>query len=119
MTIGEFSEKCGISPSALRYYEKKGLIRVTRDCAGRREYDSGDIAWVSFLVRLKSTGMPLREIKQYSDLRYKGNSTVPERLEILLKHKEYVDIQRKQWDEYAENLCRKIEVYKNMIDMKK
>ncbi len=97
---------------------KKGLIRVTRDGAGRREYDSGDIAWVSFLLRLKNTGMPLREIKRYSDLRYKGDSTVPERLEILLKHKKYIDIQRKQWDEYAENLCRKIEVYKNMIDTK-
>jgi len=89
MTIGEFSEKCGISPSALRYYEKKELIRVTRDGTGRREYDSGDIAWISFLVRLKNTGMPLREIKRYSDLRYKGDSTVPERLEILLKHKKY------------------------------
>ncbi len=90
-----------------------------RDGAGRREYNSGDIAWINFLVRLKNTGMPLRKIKRYSDLRYKGDSTVPERLEILLRHKEYVDIQRKQWDEYAENLCRKIETYKNMIDMKK
>lgn len=37
MTIGEFSVITGISAYTLRYYEKKGLLRVNRDSVGRRD----------------------------------------------------------------------------------
>ena len=61
MIISKFSEAAGISASALRYYEKKGLLRVNRDPAGRRDYSEDDIEWVKFLQRLKDTGMLLRD----------------------------------------------------------
>jgi len=82
MIIGEFSEKTGISCSALRYYEDKGLICVERDFGNRRIYSEKDVEWVKFLQRLKNTGMKLKDMKRYSDLRYEGNSTMAERLEI-------------------------------------
>lgn len=44
MTIGEFSELTGISCSALRYYEEKGLIHVERDFGNRRIYSVGILA---------------------------------------------------------------------------
>lgn len=115
MTIGEFSEKTGISCSALRYYEDKGLIRVHRDFGNRRIYSEKDIEWVKFLQRLKNTGMQLNEIKRYSDLRYKGNSTMEERLEILQKHRIYVDEQMRIWEEYSKNLNDKISWYEDKI----
>ena len=37
MIIGKFSNRTGISPYTLRYYEKKGLLFVKRDAGGRRE----------------------------------------------------------------------------------
>lgn len=86
MTIGEFSKLTGISCSALRYYEKKGLIRVGRDGGNRREYSENDIEWIKFLQKLKNTGMNLCDMKRYSDLRYEGDSTTAERLELLEKH---------------------------------
>ena len=115
MTIGEISEKTGLPESTLRYYEKKGLLRVPRDGGGRRDYGEGDIAWIQFLRRLKETGMPLKEIRRYSELRCAGNATMPQRLEILQAHREYVLEQRRHWDEYLNNLDEKIRFYEQAV----
>lgn len=115
MIIGEFSQLTGISCSNLRYYEEKGLIHVERDFGNRRIYSEKDIEWVKFLQRLKATGMSLKEMKRYSDLRYEGDSTISERLKILQKHELYVAEQRRLWEEYSENLKAKIEWYKKKL----
>ncbi len=116
MRIGEMAEAAGISAYTLRYYERKGLIRVRRDDAGRRCYDESDIEWIKFIKRLKDTGMLLKDIKEYSRLRYEGNATMPERLQMLEKHREYVLEQQKKWAEYLGNLDDKIIFYKEAID---
>lgn len=116
MTIGEIAEKTNLPESTLRYYEKKGLIRVARNNGGRREYEESDIEWIRFIRRLKETGMLLRDIQKYSELRYCGKSTMPERLEILEVHREYVLEQQIKWNEYLQNLDDKIEFYKQSIN---
>lgn len=68
MTIGEISEKTNLPESTLRYYEKKGLIRVSRDKNGRRNYEESDIEWIKFIRRLKETGMLLKDIQLYLSL---------------------------------------------------
>lgn len=115
MTIGEFSRLTGINCSALRYYEEKGLIRVSRDGGNRRDYSEADTEWVKFLQRLKNTGMSLKDMKKYSDLRYKGDTTIAERLELLEKHRLYVDAQLERWREYSENLNGKIKLYREKL----
>lgn len=115
MTIGEFSKLTGISCSALRYYEEKGLIRVSRDGGNRRNYSEADTEWVKFLQKLKNTGMSLKDMKRYSDLRYKGDTTISERLELLEKHRLYVNGQLKRWLEYSENLNGKIKLYREKL----
>lgn len=116
MRIGEMAKAAEISEYTLRYYEKKGLIRVRRDDVGRRCYDESDIEWIKFIKRLKDTGMLLKDIKEYSRLRYEGNATMPERLKMLEKHREYVLEQQKKWAEYLSNLDDKIVFYKDSID---
>lgn len=116
MIIGEFSRITGISAYTLRYYEKKGLIRVNRDSAGRRNYSEEDIEWVRFIQRLKDTGMLLRDIRHYSDLRYQGDGTMEERMELLIRHRENVVEEQKKWDEYLRNLDDKISIYKKKIE---
>ena len=90
MRIGEMAKAADISEYTLRYYERKGLIRVNRDNGGRRCYEESDIEWIKFIKRLKDTGMLLKDIREYSRLRYEGNTTMPERLQMLEKHREYV-----------------------------
>lgn len=85
---------------------------VGRDPGGRRDYREADVEWVKFIKRLKDTGMLLRDIKYYSDLRYAGDQTMPERMELLLWHRSFVEEQQRKWEEYRKNLDDKIEIYR-------
>lgn len=115
MTIGEFSVITGISAYTLRYYEKKGLLRVSRDSVGRRDYSVDDIEWVKFIQRLKDTGMLLRDIRHYSDLRYQGDDTMAERMDLLIQHRKSVVEEQRKWAEYLQNLDEKISIYQDRI----
>lgn len=116
MTIGEMSKKINLPESTLRYYEKKKLLIVERDKHGRRVYSESDVEWIKFIRRLKETGMLLKDIQHYSELRYAGRETMPERLKMLQIHREYVLEQQLQWKEYLQNLDNKIEYYKESIN---
>lgn len=116
MTIGEFSTVTEISAYTLRYYEKKGLIRVDRDLGGRRKYSEYDVEWVKFIKRLKDTGMMLRDIRKYSELRYQGDDTMEQRMELLIRHRQVVLEEQKKWADCKDNLDRKIEIYREQIE---
>ena len=115
MTIGEMSRRVNLPESTLRYYEKKGLLLVSRDRNGRRVYGDEDAAWIQFIRRLKETGMPLGDIRRYSDLRYRGEATMPQRLEMLEAHRTRVLEQQRRWADCLENLDAKITLYQRAI----
>lgn len=116
MTIGEMSKKTSLPESTLRYYEKKKLLIVERDKHGRRVYSESDVEWIKFIRRLKETGMLLKDIQHYSELRYSGRKTMSEWLAMLQIHREYVLEQQLKWKEYMQNLDNKIEWYKESIN---
>lgn len=113
--IGTFSKITGFSIDTLRYYEKEHLIQVERDTAGRRKYTDADIRWIEFIKRLKETGMPIREIRKYADLRYQGDATMQERLRMLQKHRAYVLSEKEKWDKNLSHLDAKIQTYQKQI----
>lgn len=115
MKIGEMSRITKISEYTLRYYEKKGLIRINRDEFNRREYSEADIEWILFIKKIKDTGMILKDIKKYSDLRYEGDITITERLKMLIEHRNVILEERRKWDEYLANINNKISIYKNKL----
>ncbi|MGX7100695.1 MerR family transcriptional regulator [Gemella sanguinis] len=115
MKIGKIANKTNLPASTLRYYEKKGLLKVDRDKNGRRYYKESDIEWIKFIRRLKETGMLIKDIQHYSELRYVGSITMPERLQILQLHRNYVLEQQLKWTEYLQNLDDKIEFYQQSI----
>lgn len=87
-----------------------------RDSAKRRDYSEEDIEWVKFIQRLKETGMLLRDIRYYSDLRYEGDATIEERMELLLQHRKSVMEQREKWEKYLQNLDEKIGIYRERME---
>jgi DNA-binding transcriptional MerR regulator len=90
-SIQQVAKMTGLSTHTLRYYEKIGLIKnVQRDQTGYRQYTDVDLAWIQFLIRLRVTGMPMLKMKQFSDLRQKGDSTITARKELLEEH--YKDV---------------------------
>lgn len=116
--IGEFSEKIGLSIDTLRYYEKLGLIYPERDEANKRVYSEKDIEWLKFIIRLKEINMPIKQIQYYSKLRYDGNDTVKERLELLEEQMDRLNIEKRKIEENIIHLDKKISIYKEMIDKK-
>lgn len=68
-SIGEFSRVTGLGIHTLRYYEHENLVSPSRNSSDRRRYSEKDIAWIAFIKRLKATGMPIKEIKKYVQLR--------------------------------------------------
>lgn len=115
MKISEMAKRTGLSENTLRYYEKRGLIRVQRDQHQRRIYTEQDVAWVQFIQRLKDTGMLLCDIRRYAELRYQGDSTLVERMLMLQRHREYVLAQQSKWQGHLAKLDQKIEIYRNKL----
>jgi MerR family redox-sensitive transcriptional activator SoxR len=62
LTIGALSDRTGVSQSALRFYEAKGLIHATRSAGGQRRYARATLRRVSFIRIAQQVGLRLDEI---------------------------------------------------------
>lgn len=114
MKIKEMSQRSGLSEHTLRYYEKIGLLNVSRDMSGNREYTENDLYWIEFICRLKVTGMSLKNIVLYSELRHQGESTIEKRLELLIMHEANIKNTVAELENNLIALQAKIEYYKKM-----
>lgn len=61
-TIGELATRTGVAPSALRFYEERGLISAERTRAGHRRYQRAIARRVAFIVFAQRIGLTLDEI---------------------------------------------------------
>ncbi|MFH5181239.1 MerR family transcriptional regulator [Paenibacillus sp. TAB 01] len=113
MTIQHMSELTGLSVHTLRYYEKIGLLEgISRNGSGYREYSESDLLWVEFLIRLRETGMPIREMKEFSILRAQGEATVTPRRQLLEQHQAKVLEQIEALQQNLTHISSKIAHYK-------
>jgi len=89
MKIGDLAQRTGLSTHTIRYYERIGLLpRAPRGMSSQqREYDDTILPWIAFLGRLKTTGMPIRDMVRYAALREEGPATGAERRELLVRHR--------------------------------
>jgi len=91
-SIGEVTEKTGLSAHTLRYYEKEGLLPfVTKSSSGIRVYADSDLQWLSMIECLKKSGLQIKEIRQYIDWYRKGDSTLKQRLDLFVKRRKAVE----------------------------
>ena len=112
MTIKEVSEKFGISRDTLRYYEKIGAIPpVTRTKGGIRDYTEADIGWVELAACMRSAGLPVEAITEYVRMCREGDSTVPERLQLLVEQRKALLEQKSQIESALDRLDYKISRY--------
>jgi MerR family redox-sensitive transcriptional activator SoxR len=64
LTIGELSERTGVAPSALRYYEAEDLLQAGRTPGGQRRYSRDQLRRVSFIRIAQQVGLSLDEIRE-------------------------------------------------------
>jgi DNA-binding transcriptional MerR regulator len=89
LSVGAAAAEVGLTVHTLRWYEQEGLLGpVARDSAGHRRYGKQDLDWLRLLIRLRTTGMPVREMRAYADLVRRGDATVGERLRMFEAHRE-------------------------------
>ena len=115
-SIGEFSRKTGLGIHTLRYYEHEGLLLPERTAANRRCYSERDVAWAAFILRLKETGMPIREIRRYAALRAEGDDTLSARMEMLIGHRANLAAEVEKLHAHMEALDAKIAFYCEAIE---
>lgn len=91
LSIAEAAEISGLSTHTLRYYERAGLLEpVGRNTSGHRRYREADLERITFLARLRATGMPIREVRRYAELMQAGEDTNAARLALLERHRDAV-----------------------------
>ena len=115
-SIGEFSRETGLGIYTLRYYEHEGLLLPERTAANRRCYSERDVAWAAFILRLKETGMPIREIRRYAALRAEGADTLSARMEMLIEHRANLAAEVERLHTHMEALDVKIAFYCEAIE---
>jgi MerR family redox-sensitive transcriptional activator SoxR len=74
MSIGELSQRSGVSQSALRFYERQGLIEAARTDGNQRRYLGSTLRRVALIQAGKAAGIPLERIGQALDALPSGKS---------------------------------------------
>jgi MerR family transcriptional regulator, redox-sensitive transcriptional activator SoxR len=63
LTIGEVAVRSGVAPSALRFYERQGLIESARTDGNQRRYDRAVLRRIAFIQAGRAAGVTLAEIR--------------------------------------------------------
>ena len=83
-TMMQVCKETGLTYQTLKFYCNEGLVpNVKRDKNNRRIFDERDVAWLGSLTCLKKCGMSIQEMKDYLALCLQGESTIPQRKEML------------------------------------
>jgi DNA-binding transcriptional MerR regulator len=64
LAIGELARRTGTAPSALRYYERIGLLPPTERAGGKRRYPPSSAERLALVRLYQDAGFTLREIRQ-------------------------------------------------------
>lgn len=84
MNIAEVSKLTSMTPNALRYYERIGLIPpIARTHGGAREYSKIDLCWIEFIKTMCVAGLTPETLIDYVALSQQGDATLEARKDIL------------------------------------
>ncbi|WP_028312986.1 MerR family transcriptional regulator [Derxia gummosa] len=114
--ISDVAAASGLSAHTLRWYERIGLIDPVAQTGGARRYGDGDLVWIAFLQRLRATGMPIREMQRYAELRRQGDATLAERHALLADHLGRMRAARESLDRSIDAIEEKLHVYRQQLD---
>jgi DNA-binding transcriptional MerR regulator len=116
LTISDAARVSGISAHTLRYWERAGLLQpVSRNGSGHRRYAEEDLERIKFLIKLRATGMPIRQVGRYAELLNGGDDTNEERLALLEAHREAVKAHLEETASHLELIDWKIDLYRERL----
>jgi DNA-binding transcriptional MerR regulator len=116
-SISEVANELNLTVYTLRYYDKEGLLPfVERTASGTRLFKESDIDALKIIECLKSTGMPIKEIKSFIDWCSDGDSTLQQRYDMFLERKAIVEAQLEELKQTMEVIEHKCLYYKTALD---
>ncbi|ANY66695.1 MerR family transcriptional regulator [Paenibacillus sp. BIHB 4019] len=118
-TVKEAALITGLTEHAVRFYTDKGLVpSVQRNENNIRLFDAESINWLYGVKCLKQSGMPIEVIKMYVDLCIEGDSTIPQRCEIMMEHREAALVQLEEAKRRVEHLEEKAALYQAIMEQR-
>ena len=119
-TMMQVCKETNMTYQALKYYCNEGLVpNVKRDKNNRRIFDERDLKWIKDLVCLKKCNMSIQEMKDYLELCLKGQSTIPQRKEMLAKKRESLLASIKELEECVDYIDWKHGFYDDVLSGKR
>ena len=121
LSIAEAAKATGLTAYTLRYYEQIGLIAPVDRRGGARRYSDTDMRWLEFLVRLRATGMSMRDMQRYAQLLRQGQAphSLAERQTLLEEHARRVEEDMRALGETLQYIRKKIRIYQELRTMPK
>ena len=116
MTIAEAAERTGLTPDTLRYYERDGLLLRPVEPRPPRPpslQPTRDIGWIVLVTRLRSTGMPIRDVRRYAELVRDGDGNERARLDLLRAHRQNVLARLAEVQDHLGAIDYKIGIYES------
>jgi DNA-binding transcriptional MerR regulator len=115
-TISEAAKMIGISAFTLRYYDKEGLLPfVERSAGGKRLFKDTDLEWLALIECLKTTGMPLKDIKRFVGWVEEGDASLGKRHTMFLERKAAVERQIAALQEALKKITYKCWYYETAL----
>ncbi len=115
-TVKEVCEMTGISYHTLKYYCAQGIIpQVARDAENRRVFDDKNVGWIRDVLILRSIGMSIKEMKDFTKLCLEGSQTIPQRMEMLTAREQALKQEQKELDRALKALQATRQEYEEIL----
>jgi DNA-binding transcriptional MerR regulator len=107
MKIGELARQSGLATTALRYYEKAGLLpRSRRTSSGYRTYDGDVVSRLAFIRAAQAVGLTVAEIREIVGIRDAGMAPCAHVLELLDRRRAEVQSRIRELQQLERDLSR-------------
>jgi len=106
LSIGDLAVRTGLSVSAIRFYEKKGLVTPDRNAGNQRRFEGSDIRRLSFILIAQQIGLSIDQIKDimsglpegrtptksdWSKISRQFRQTLDQRIEMMQRMRDNLD----------------------------
>lgn len=116
-TVCEVAKRLNLSPHTIRFYAKEGLLDfVDRDQNGNRIFKESDFERLFIIASLKRAGMTIKQIRDFTVLCDQGDSTVPQRLQIIRDQRLAVEAQITELQDALDVLKYKTWLYETALE---
>ncbi|MBP1968581.1 DNA-binding transcriptional MerR regulator [Virgibacillus natechei] len=116
-SIGDVAKKLNLTVYTLRYYDKEGLMPfVERTPSGNRVFKESDVELLNVIECLKSSGMPIKDIKNFIEWLSEGDSTLQQRYDMFMERKTAVETQMEELQKTMDLIKHKCSYYKTALD---